>query len=484
MADHKVVVVTTADSNLVNLFDITDGSYSAIEFNEYSYIDKLLRNPDGGGLVIEMDGNGSASISNFLNGAGVKVLDDKPGYDKSINAPPKLFADREKRLYAPGVYMSLWGNSQWDVYGQYELADGTVLINPDITGVNYSNITLVPPGEVDPILVSFNGGYGSSYTEGFSFNNGGFKDGFVYLGMALPNPWAFPQRRVIVKVPPKVGFSDEVTALEVIDLGLANTYEESLLLPSFEHFNFLNDGTLVLDSQGLEGYYRVDGTVITFVATPGIIGAVSIMNSARRAGKNKAYDWDWASHDVIRDSGLSVRSVSSNLDTSIVAVPPLNGTYLPASEGTIWGGNEIDGDSLIFYTYAITPVGETTPQVVHSFALVDLTTGNVTAHNFADKVTVNAPCPLAELDLDSVLVTTLPAYEITGTIKLNGSNTETQLFVMDNESMRIVGRVKADPVTGEYSFRCWTTGKKSILAQHPVSKGLRIAAELTPVLIP
>jgi hypothetical protein len=50
--------------------------------------------------------------------------------------------------------------------------------------------------------------------------------------------------------------------------------------------------------------------------------------------------------------------------------------------------------------------------------------------------------------------------------------------------MRIVGRTKADPVTGEYSFRCWTTGKKSILAQHPVSKGLRIAAELTPVLVP
>jgi hypothetical protein len=483
MADHKVVVATTWNSNLVHLLDITDGGYSAVEFNEYAYIDALVRDKNGA-MVVDMDGRGTATISNFLNGAGVKVVDNKPGIDKGIIEPPKLLEDREKRPYAPGVNMSVWGASRWDEHGRYETLDGTVLLDPNVTGVHYTNISLVPPGEVDPILVSWNGGYGYDYSNGFSVTNCAFKDGFVYLGIALPNLLAYPQRRVIVKVPPKDGFNDEVTALEVIDLGVANTYEESLLLPSIEYFNFLNDGTLVLDAYGQEGYYRLDGTTLTFVATPGVIGPVSIMNLCRRAGKAIAYDMDWVGHDVKRDSGFTVRKVTNNLVAGNVVVPPLDGTYLPASTGEIWGDDEFDGDSLILYTYALTPVGETEPQVVHSFAVVDLTTGNVTAQNFADKVTVNAPCPLAAMDVRDMLVTTLPAYQITGTIELDGSAVETQLFVMENESMRIVGRTKADPVTGEYSFRCWTTGKKSILAQHPVSKGLRIAAELTPVLVP
>lgn len=191
------------------------------------------------------------------------------------------------------------------------------------------------------------------------------------------------------------------------------------------------------------------------------------------------------SYDEVRTVGLPIGSFNRNLVKSIQHLAPA--ADLPAIVSSNWNigvqnrpiKGMTDAVLVLFYYYQD---NDGNKQLFKNGCVFNFVT--MTSKVFSTEgLYTGMPCNLAVLYPSDAILSQRQAYAVTGKTTHNGLNISTDVILIDNESKRIIGRTKSNPSTGDYVFRCWTPGKKTILAVHPVTGDLWIAAQRDPVAV-
>ncbi len=243
----------------------------------------------------------------------------------------------------------------------------------------------------------------------------------------------------------------------------------------------------------------LDLATLTMTITPGIsrsghfgldyfdsdIKPLSFVSSTRKVDLATATDTQ-AAWESLRANGLPINVLDRNLSNAPVFTAPL--TFLPELTSTDWRISDQTRDifgtdfnkQVCYLYYWQDDAGVKHP--INIMMIVDRENATVTEFDL-EPILNTGPCPLAPIDLVDTGFMQKQAYAVNGRITVSNQSAEVDVVLVDNTSKRIIGRTKSDPITGNYSFRCWTPGKKSIFAIHPETKALRMAAQRTPVAV-
>lgn len=485
MANHNVIVANNSDSNLLHFFDMTTGDYSAVEFNHTEALDDVEMGPNGK-VLLTFDGDGGNIVEGGLDGQVTEFVPGKVDSSAYWQGNLKLYNRISPDAYLRIVRKPINGeqfiieNAQGDAllkWGVNDADDG--YIN------NQQTVSFTPDGAGAPVTGEISYFYQTStIPDGYMLTCITAYQGYLWgvARVALTGAWDSPVELYMCKMSCADNVLTVVESWKIGDLPGQWWMADTSNIPG-QSIACDDTGRFVLSTyQASNGFFFWNAGVLSAKQDIGIYDVSYEMNRQFGAlNDTESYIYTVDGTSLLRDEGLTYSKFNGrNVSLVEIVIPPM-AALIPAADAFVDSYDSVEGFHAVMIN-AYKPAGETAFVELQRMLLIELSTGQVTSKDFAGKIGVAVPCPMAETRLNDIVVISVPAFEVTGFVEYNGLKAASEVFLMDNTSMKIVGRTKSDPTTGVYKFRCWTNGKKSVLAKHPVSGGLRIAAEVTPKL--
>ena len=503
MANRDVLAVLCDNSTLLTYIDLTDWAISCVEFNHSEEIEDLRQDPDGT-TYISFDTDG---------GRQAKYLHDGQLADAVNDLIPAAIGVGVPYLNSSG------GGGDYIPVNDFPIGGGAVLRTTDPINDSWGEWKVI--GSLGQELAVFPHQY---YNLQISFQLEGqtryydpraneiHVDGILKRFNA-PNFFVQNDKIVIpviiqVYQDPVWVWKEYLVTLDAVNIRSINPIDSPVasaqllrtysnedyynlnagINPAYSPVVVLGNGDIVITGREAGSVDIWNGTTFTRkvmtqsyqpsaeIAAAIFLGAtnktVVQQNYDLPAGTlgYKTYALDFV---AITETELATQTYSPD-----VSATNLNASRLLANDDVIiefverYENGTTDGD------------GDTVYVMDGSLLVFNLSDGTLRTHNLREKALLGRISQNGDMNLDDGFVLSLQAYEVNGIVKKDAVGIATEVVLVDNQSMRIVGRTMSDAATGAYSFRCYNPGKKSVLVKHPVNGGMRIAAEVTPTLKP
>lgn len=500
MANRDILAVLCSHSTLLTYIDLTDWATSCTEFNHSEEVDSLRQDPDGS-TYISFDTAGSRQAKLLHDGQLADAVNDLIPAEVGVGVPS---------LNGGG------GGVQHTNVNDTPIGGGAVLRTTDPVNAPYSEWKVI--GSLGQEIATFP--Y-HTYDNLISFQLEGGQRYFEPKALAVFDdetaqwtdvPNFFVQNDKIVVIIAIQVYEDPVWVWKEYFVTLDSLIRRSVnpvdspvastqLVRTYSNDDYYNlyaginvdynpvvelaNGDLVFGTREPGGVDIWNGTTFTRkvmsqssnptseIAVAKVFGTTTrtvIQENSDLPGGTigyKSYALDFA---AMTETSLTTQTYSPDPSATM-----LNTSRLLASDDLIidfverYEDGTVDGD------------GDTVYVIDSTLVVFDLTDGSVRSANIRDKALLGRISQNGDMNLNDGVILSLQAYEVNGLVKKDAAGISTEVILVDNESMRIVGRTMSEAGTGAYSFRCYNPGKKSVLVKHPVNGGMRIAAEVTPV---
>lgn len=499
MANRKVLVCSSVDSNALSYIDLTDGSYNGVEFNHSEALSEVFKH--NGDLYLGFDGSGSRIAKSLHDGQLAPENQDAAptGWSAWPEPPSGFFSSSSDYLNESlskvkiGTDLFIRADVPNDYYGTYSLVHGNDAVIHTFAGpgntLNLVDAEVFPTqfenrGTIEMAFVGRNGSLVSNYLA----CNFAYRDGYFY---AIAQTQYFDENngnehRVKIwllkftisgTITNGNGFADVILASK--DLMVDMPYDASSTVYPGDSLFFTDSGNLVFQKSSIDNntgnLYTWDGVTATLEVVPQsypiyFIAEMLASNRTNRTEVNR--DWD-APSDV-------VRMKFKKFDAATMTFTLVTSEYVPHAGAAGLSTNELGFEAGVYYMHVDNWHDGANVRTLYNRLVMFNEDGAVTDIDLLSKINVGRPCPVGESNFDNFAIFDLQPYKVEGYAKRNNVGVESDLILVDNASMRVIGRTKSDPTTGKYSFRCYNAGKKTVFARHPVTGGMRIAAEVIP----
>ncbi len=503
MANRDVLAMLCDNSTLLTYVDLTDWAISCTEFNHTEQVEDLRQDPDGT-TYISFDTDG---------GRQAKYLHDGQLADAANDLIPAQIGVGVPYLNSSG------GVGEYTVINDFPIGGGAVLRTTDPVNNPYGEWKVI--GSLGQELAVFPHQY---YNLQISFQLEGQTRYYdprantvynheVVKRFDAPNFFVQNDKIVIpvsiqVYEDPVWVWKEYLVTLDAVNIRSINPIDSPVA------------SAQLLRTISNEDYYNLNAGINPTYSPVVVLGNGDVVITGREAGSVDIWNGSSFTRKVLAQSyqpsaeiaaagflgttnrtiiqqdynlpGGSIGYKSYALDfVAITETMMPTQTYSPdVSATSLRTSHLVANDDFIIdfverYENGTTDSDGDTVHVLDGTLLVfNLSDGSLRMQNIREKALLGRVSQNGDMNLDDGFIFSLQAYEVNGNVKKDAAGISTEVVLVDNQSMRIVGRTMSDAATGAYSFRCYNPGKKSVLVKHPVNGGMRIAAEVTPTLKP
>ena len=504
---HKCLLMNHTDSNMLTVIDMVTGHVSSSEVPHMEAVDRIYPGPNLADPYIKFDGDGGRVASYLGDGqVGDVAFDPTPAIVGNYTpyTPQGLYKFYSDTWIRIGRNTCLWPKVNNDPSSGFDLKmnDGTLILSSNTAMMPEIDYVASAPG-LTVFASSDPGHVGTQYTVDV---NSGYLSYGEYLGTDICINF-FVDGRIfaIGQVWIENGMSHFLVEFEynsVTDKLVAISSTEISNSPTNQNWvNSYNtfvkeDGTIILRTNW-NAPAELDFNTKVLTIYPGDTfearyGINNFWDVAKALAHNSTIDFmgDWqtltseSTYSDCRLYGLPVIKIDIDLNQTGYRTNPL--PELPEVNSTNFfiGASSTNLDSSGYRVWSIDTYRDSdgVDHLVNKIVIGNVNTLSAQVFDISS-IRDGIDSKLADFNLRDAIVLDKAAYDVSGNITSEGSPAGTDVILFDNASLRIVGRTKSDPVTGQYYFRCWTSGKKSILAVSPITGGLRIAAERDPIAV-
>ena len=504
MANRDVLAILCDHSTLLTYIDLTDWTISCTEFNHTEEVEDLRQDPDGT-TYISFDTDG---------GRQAKFLHDGQLADAVNDLIPAQIG-----VEVPYLNSSGGGGGDYTIVNDFPIGGGAVLRTTDPINNPYGEWKVI--GSLGQELAVFPHQY---YNLQISFQLEGQTRYYDPLANTIYNdevlkrfdaPNFFVQNdKIVIPVSfqvyedPVWVWKEYLVTLDAVNIRSINPIDSPVasaqllrtisnedyynlnagINPTYSPVVVLGNGDVVITGREAGSVDIWNGLsftrkVLTQSYQPSAeIAAASFLGTTNRTVIQQDYDLPGSTLGY-KSYALDFTAITETVLVTQTYSPDVSATSLNTSR--LLASNDFIIDFVERYDNDTTDGDGDTVHVIDGTLLIfDLSDGSLRTRNLRDKALLGRISQNGDMNLDDGFILSLQAYEVNGVVKKDAVGIATEAVLVDNASMRIVGRTMTDAVTGAYSFRCYNPGKKSVLVKHPVNGGMRIAAEVTPTLKP